>query len=127
VPGLIVGLEIFGMSVTVYIYSYSPLESSRYALEDSIEEDFEGAVELSGGGSGSTGWNIDLEILDDSTSPAMIDSLLVYLRNRKVPRDTYLVVFPPDSNGPEGRRELRVYAEDKVQEVTQSPDNSNEN
>ncbi len=115
------------MAVSVYIYSYSPLEGGRYALEDSLEKDFEGEVELSGGGSGSTGWNIDLEILDDSTSPAMINSLLIYLRNKTVPRDTYLVVFPPDSNGPEGRRELRVYTEDKLQEPTLSSDSSKEN
>jgi hypothetical protein len=122
-----VGLENFAMAVSVYIYSYSPLEGGRYALEDSLEKDFEGEVELSGGGSGSTGWNIDLEILDDSTSPAMINSLLIYLRNKTVPRDTYLVVFPPDSNGPEGRRELRVYTEDKLQEPTLSSDSSKEN
>ena len=59
----------------------------RDVLEDEIEERFPGAVEVTGGGSGNMGSNLDLEITG-VTGMAFLDILIPALRNLGVPPGT---------------------------------------
>jgi hypothetical protein len=74
----------------IYINSAQPLGEHRQDLEDDIESQFSGALLVTGGGTGSAGWNIDLEPLRLGDSADLIESLCEFLRGRPVPRDTWL-------------------------------------
>jgi hypothetical protein len=49
---------------SLYIYSKGELEGGRDEIEDEIEESLGDIVEVSGGGSGAFGWNVDVELLE---------------------------------------------------------------
>jgi hypothetical protein len=84
------------MATTVYVYSTRPLPEPRGGLEDDLEEWLAGAGEVSGGGGGAAGWNIDLELFDDLAADQWIDRLAAFLREWGVPEDTSFNVFPAD-------------------------------
>ena len=75
----------------IYIYSSLPLWDARGSLEDDIAEYVNG-VEVTGGGGGSRGWNIDLEAAD-ADLPKVIPRLLEFLRAGYVPPDTHFDVI----------------------------------
>ncbi len=79
----------------IYIYSSrsSPAleREGRGGLEDDLEEFLGGAGEVTGGGSGERGWNVDLEVAGDME--AWIPRLRAFLREWGVPEDTYLKVY----------------------------------
>ncbi|MEV4170486.1 hypothetical protein [Nonomuraea sp. NPDC049709] len=50
----------------LYIYWFGHAHASRYDVEDTIDEVLAGKGQVTGGGSGDTGGNIDIEIDDDA-------------------------------------------------------------
>jgi hypothetical protein len=59
-------------------------------LEDDIQDRSEDGVEVSGGGQGQGGWNVDLELLDEDADVHRFPKKLVkFLQKWGVPRDTY--------------------------------------
>jgi hypothetical protein len=89
------------MATTVFIYSYQRLSEPRIDLEDDLEDFLSGAGEVTGGGVGSNGWNIDLELRDDADVEHWADRLAGFLRDRGVPKDTFLEIT---TEGSESRR-----------------------
>ncbi|WP_395738124.1 hypothetical protein [Prosthecobacter sp.] len=81
------------METEVFINSRSQLDRSRWDLEEDIEAFFGGKVEITGGGSGTMGWNIDLLIHHDGALESQIDALRNFLSNWGVPRDTSLSII----------------------------------
>ena len=93
------------MATTVYIYSTKPLPEPRGGLEDDLEEFLEGSGEITGGGGGATGWNVDVELYEGASAEDWIARLAAFLREWGVPDDTYLKVFSADwVEGDEPRR-----------------------
>jgi hypothetical protein len=86
-----------GTTADIYIYSSksSPALRSegRGGLEDDLEEFLSAAGEVTGGGAGNTGWNIDLHFHDASELEQWLERLAGFLRDWGVPDDTFLDVF----------------------------------
>ena len=81
----------------VFIYFRSPLPHPRDVFEDAIEERLNGRGEVTGGGSGRAGSNIDLRITDPSLGIPQTASLLgAVLKDLGAPSDTIIDI--------EGRR-----------------------
>ena len=57
--------------------------------------------EVIGGGGGSAGWNIDLELRDAADVEHWAERLAGFLRDRGVPKDTFLEIT---TEGSESRR-----------------------
>jgi hypothetical protein len=93
---------------TVDIYSHQPLGKARGDLEDDLEEALGPRVTVAGGGAGEQGWNIDLEIADDSPPEAVVSEIVAFLRGWGVPGDTLVRVLPPGSERTEART-VRVF------------------
>ena len=73
----------------VFIYFHSSLPDSRDVFEDTIEERLSGKGEVTGGGSGNRGSNIDLRIYDDAADiPGLLTLLKGLLTELKAPPDT---------------------------------------
>ena len=62
-------------------------------LEEDIESFFDGRVEITGGGSGSMGWNVDLLLRYELPLEQQIEKLRTFLSNWGVPNDTSLSVI----------------------------------
>jgi hypothetical protein len=99
------------MSTTVCVYSTKPLPEPRGGLEDDLEELLAGAGEVSGGGGGAAGWNIDLELFDDLSADQWIDRLAAFLREWGVPEDTSLKVFSADGVEGDEPQQVSVYGD----------------
>jgi len=52
------------MATTVFIYSHQRPSEPRGDLEDDLDSLLSGAGEVTGGGGGRDGWNIDLSFRD---------------------------------------------------------------
>ena len=92
---------------TIYIYSKLDLGQSRGNLEDDIQDHFEDEIEVTGGGQGQGGWNVDLELLEeDDDVHCFADKLVKFLQKWGVPRDTYLDLY--ESDWVEGQKPKRV-------------------
>ena len=81
----------------VFVYSRQGnqklVEEGRQGLEDDLEAFLDGAGEVTGGGSGEVGWNIDLEINTPwPFARRWVPRLCGFLRQWGVPPDTYLMV-----------------------------------
>jgi hypothetical protein len=104
------------MPPEIHIYSRLPLAQSRgdldarRDLEDDIEDRFETQIEVTGGGQGEGGWNIDLRLLDEYADVhRFAEELVKFLQEWGVPRDTFLNVFTRDwANGKKPAR-VQVY------------------
>jgi hypothetical protein len=82
------------MAPVIHVYSMLSLGRSRGDLEDDIQDRFGGEVEVTGGGQGQGGWNVDLELLDEGADVHRFATILVtFLQKWGVPSDTYLKVF----------------------------------
>ncbi len=94
------------MAPEIHIYSKLDLGQSRGNLEDDVQDRFEDDIEVSGGGQGESGWNVDLELLDeDADVHRFAKKLVKFLQKWGVPRDTYLKVFTSDwKEGQEAER-----------------------
>jgi hypothetical protein len=89
----------------IFIYSKHPLGEARQDLEDDLESLLAGAGQCTGGGQGEGGWNIDLEVHDPDATGEWADRIAGFLRERPVPRDTFLVVWW----SPERQSRLHVF------------------
>lgn len=95
------------MASEIHIYSKLDLGQPRGDLEDDLQERFEEEIEITGGGQGQGGWNVDLELLDeDADVHRFVKRLVKFLQKWTVPRDTYLNVFT--SEWVEGKKPTRV-------------------
>ena len=98
----------------VYIYSSLPLREARGGLEDDLEEFLGTTGEVTGGGGGERGWNIDLEI-SDAALPRQIEKIKDFLQEWGVPPDTYFDVWS-EQNSEEKKMRYDVYATQEVVE-----------
>jgi len=80
------------METEVFINSRTCLGRFRLDLEEDIESAFAGKVEITGGGSGSMGWNVDLLLHHEGDVAAQIEALRTFLRTWEVPHDTSLSI-----------------------------------
>lgn len=81
------------METEVFINSKSPLGKSRWELEEDVEAFFAGKIEITGGGGGSMGWNIDILIHHDGALKPQIEALKAFLSGWRVPQDTSLSII----------------------------------
>ena len=80
------------MPTDVFIYSNLPLSCGRDEIEDAVDDVIRGNGEVTGGGSGSSGWNVDVELTSDADADQHVAAIVVALRQLGVPDDTYLCV-----------------------------------
>ena len=66
---------------------------SRLTLEDAINDKLGSTGEVSGGGAGVLGWNIDVEIFDDGDVVHSVEILKHLLQSKLVPRSTQMGVY----------------------------------
>jgi hypothetical protein len=99
------------MATVIYIYSTRSLKEPRGGLEDDLEDAFGDVLEVTGGGGGIRGWNIDLELADDETLEHVLPRLVRFLREWGVPEDTYLNIYPPDWEEGQEPRRVDVFSE----------------
>jgi hypothetical protein len=91
----------------IHIYSTLALGQSRGDLEDDIQDYFGKSVEVTGGGHGRDGWNVDLALLDeDADVHRFANNLVEFLQKWGAPGDTYLKVFKSDWK--EGQEPVRL-------------------
>jgi len=84
------------MATAIYIYSKQRLGEPRGDLEDDLDAFLGGAGEVTGGGGGEAGWNVEV-LLDDATyAEPWVDRLAEFLRDRGVPEDTHFDVVSED-------------------------------
>lgn len=75
----------------VYIYFFSDLPVSRDAIEDTLDKYLGERGEVTGGGSGEGGSNLDLEIFEGDARNHL-PAIRKILRRFKVPPDTQIVI-----------------------------------
>ena len=85
------------MTASIYIYSKatSPRleQEGRGGLEDDIDDFLGNAGEVKGGGSGTAGWNIDLELGDGEEPAVWTERIIRFLRDWGVPPDVELEII----------------------------------
>ena len=74
----------------VFVYSSPRLAVPRDEIEDARQEHLGNRGEITGGGSGHRGANIDVEVFDDESSAELLLGIKRILRHLGVPQDTYL-------------------------------------
>lgn len=103
------------MATAVYMYSSLPLHcDGRDVLEDDPGEFLGTAGEVTGGGSGDRGWNLDLMVFDDVSVERWIERLTDFLRSWGAPVDTYFQVYPPVWVEGDPARTVRVFPEQDI-------------
>ena len=80
------------MPTNVFIYSKLTLSRGRDEVEDALDDVLADAGEVTGGGAGSAGWNIDIELVSCDDTDRHVAGIACVLRELAVPADTYLVV-----------------------------------
>jgi len=75
----------------IFIYYNIKLEVDRYIIEDQIDDFLGEKGEVTGGGSGISGGNIDIEIYD-KVNENIVKELKGFLQELQLPNNTYLVV-----------------------------------
>ena len=98
------------MSVEIHIYC--PRGKSGVArgdLEFDLEEFLGTAGEITGGGSGIEGFNIDLALAEGENWESWVARIRDFLRQQKVRPGTYFNVFPPDWTPGMEHRRVEVY------------------
>ena len=86
----------------LFLYSSTPLEDARDVLEDAIEEHLGHGAEITGGGSGIKGWNIDIDAVRDLEAPEL-KAFCDFLINQGVNSDAALNLYR------EGAPNRRIY------------------
>src|SRR4051812_23691466 len=94
------------MSTSILIYSKQMLREARGDLEDDLDAFLVGSGEVTGGGLGESGWNIDVVLEDTVDDEHWAYRLAEFLREWGVPGDTFFEVVP-DQGKP---REVRIFA-----------------
>src|SRR5262245_44956726 len=96
----------------VDIYIYCPIGqpgAARGELGFDLEELLGAAGEITGGGSGVQGFNIDLELNDDEDLEQWITRLRDFLRQQGARPGTYFTIYPPGWHPNIARRRVEVY------------------
>ncbi|WP_414549574.1 hypothetical protein [Anabaena sp. CCY 0017] len=75
----------------IIINFYSTLNVGRSAIEDELEDVLEDKGEVTGGGSGVSGSNIDIEIYE-GTAYDFLNSIREVLKEFSVPTDTVIIM-----------------------------------
>jgi hypothetical protein len=75
----------------ISIYFYSKLSTGRSAIEDDLEEILADKGEVTGGGSGLSGSNIDIDIYEGSAAD-FLEPIRTVLQELDVPDDTVIVI-----------------------------------
>ena len=75
----------------IFIYYNIKLEVDRDIIEDQIDDFLGEKGEVTGGGSGISGGNIDIEIYD-KVNENIVKELKGFLQELQLPNNTYLVV-----------------------------------
>jgi len=77
----------------VFIYTRGQMSYDREEIEDAVQDAFGAALHVTGGGSGTTGSNWDLEILDDSLDvAAVLTRIRTALRHFQLPPNSIIVI-----------------------------------
>ena len=98
------------MGADIYIYCPSGAPgAARGDLEYDVEEFIGDAGEVTGGGSGVQGFNIDLQLNDDQDLEHWVIRLRDFLRQQGARRGTYFTVYPPDWHPNMAQRRVEVY------------------
>lgn len=100
------------MPTDIFIYSSqsSPaLEVGLSALEDDLDELLSDVGEITGGGVGIGGWNIDIALNDGVPVEEWVERLVVFLREWGVPQDTYFLIVPSDWIEGQPQRRVAVF------------------
>lgn len=74
----------------IFIYVASGSTVSKDELEDVLDAMLQGRGEVSGGGVGINGFNVDIEVFDED--PSLVAEVRVVLKRLRVPVDTRIVV-----------------------------------
>lgn len=88
----------------IFLYSQLPLPEPRGGLEDDLVDFLAEDGEVTGGGGGSPGWNIDVQLSERADTDKVLEGLIVFLRGWPVPKDTYLKIYHDDSEAELERR-----------------------
>ena len=75
----------------IYIYFPSPLPQPRSEIEDDLDEMLGDDGEVTGGGAGTTGANIDIEIFEGDPHD-YLERIRSILKGHNVADDTYIVI-----------------------------------
>lgn len=75
----------------IFVYFYSQLIIPRDEIEDAIDNCLGNRGEVTGGGSGDAGSNIDIELYCDEDM-TVVKEIMQVLKYMQVPTDTALVV-----------------------------------
>lgn len=75
----------------IFVNFPSRLDTGRDVIEDAIDEALEGRGEVVGGGSGTSGSNIDIEIFEGEPRD-FLDVVRSVLQQLEVPNDTEIVI-----------------------------------
>jgi hypothetical protein len=75
----------------IFIYFYSKLSVGRSAIEDDLDEILADKGEVTGGGSGLSGSNIDIDIYEGSAAD-FLEPIRTLLKEFDVPDDTEIVI-----------------------------------
>ncbi len=84
-------------SVRVTAKQSSPAmqQAGRIGLEEELEDLLGDAGEVGDGGSGSMGWDVNLELFDDAEVQPWVEKLTAFLRTWGAPADTAIIIYPP--------------------------------
>lgn len=86
-----------GCDMEIFVYFGVGLDVPRDEIEEAIDEVLASRGEVTGGGSGNSGTNIDIEIFDNNDIAAVQD-VKNALRNLDLPSDTTIVIDSVRSN-----------------------------
>jgi hypothetical protein len=79
---------ISGTATAIFIDSTQRLGQPRTDLEDDLDDLREGVEQVTRGGGGEAGWNIDVRLGDATEAEQWVDRLAEFLRESGVPEDT---------------------------------------
>ncbi|NGZ77918.1 hypothetical protein [Saccharibacillus alkalitolerans] len=74
----------------IFIYIGNGLTAPKDEIEDALDDMLQDRGEVTGGGGGNTGFNIDIETFDDDSS--LIEEVKAVLKGFRVPIDASIVI-----------------------------------
>lgn len=74
----------------IFIYISNGLAAPKDEIEDALDDMLRDRGEVTGGGVGNDGFNIDIETFDED--PSLIEEVKAILKSFRVPLDTRIVI-----------------------------------